>query len=73
MKEYKDTGYFVTHSGVVIGKRGKILKPYPDRRGKLVVEIFSGGKSRQTRVSEMVYELYGAGKKLKTRKRRINL
>lgn len=72
MKEYKDTGYFVTHAGVVIGKRGKILSQFLDRRGKPCVEIFFGGKHRQTRVAEMVYELYGTGKRLKTRKRKIN-
>lgn len=72
MKEYKDTGYFVTRAGVVIGKRGKILSQFLDRRGKPCVEIFFGGKHRQTRVAEMVYELYGTGKRLKTRKRKIN-
>lgn len=75
IKEYRKTGYFVTRAGVVIGRRGGILKPFLDRRGKLCVEIFFGksGKHRQTRVREMVYELYGTGEKPKTRKRRINL
>ena len=71
MKEYKDTGYFVTRAGVVIGKRGKILSQFLDRRGKPCVEIFYGnGMSRQTRVAEMVYELYGTGEKPKKRWRR---
>jgi hypothetical protein len=74
MKEYKDTGYFVTRAGVVVGKRGKILSQFFDSRKKLCVEIFYGnGMSRQTRVQDMVYELYGTGKKPKTRKRRITL
>lgn len=74
MKEYRNTGYYVTRAGVVIGKRGKILSQFLDGRGKLSVEIFYGnGMSRQTRVQDMVYEIYGTGKKPKTRKRRINL
>ncbi len=74
MKEYRNTGYFVTHAGVVIGVKGRVLKPFLDRRGKLCVEIFFGemGRHRQTRVREMVYELYGTGEKPKTRKRRLN-
>lgn len=74
IKEYRKTGYFVTIDGIVIGKRGKILSQFMDSRDKPCVEIFFGnGMSRQTRVQDMLYELYGKGEKPKTRKRRINL
>lgn len=69
MKEFKDTGYYVTSDGNVIGKRGSILKPALVR-GYEKICIYS--PKRQYSVHRMVAECYIPNPEGKTQVNHIN-
>lgn len=57
--EFKEIyGYFVSESGIVKNKHGKILKPHDNGRGYLILNLRQGGKSRTKAIHRLVAEAW---------------